>query len=500
MSGHRESRGNASPHRGVTCTRHPSRAGIAAVLFLATFAFLYAFRNEGIFHLDAIFLAQAVERIYAGSTWDVSWRFGAVLANAFVYFPFWLSGENAERSTILSSILFHAASIPMLFLFLERLCGSRLLAALAAGLLAAAPVYSIANTFGKEYGLAVLLIATSFFLALRARETGSAARAASSALCFALSYIVWEGLLAITPIYIVVLFAPRFEPLAPGLRARRLAAGALAGFGVGLVFDLSTSLDSIVRTYAGSQQMTDFLGIASPRLRVAVGDLVRFLGWPFLLTSALGLAVALAQRRYRAILPLASLLIATLAFYGNLSTYGPRYLVLCALGLSMLAGAALHFMLTHQRLLQVAAVATYVGIVGSMVAASYPLLAPRHAYNGAKRFAQLIAEVTEPASVIIVMDDSRFVEYYAHRATLQHPIGDRAATAVWVDTVRHTIERRPVYLAESGLSYDPGLVVRRAIDANFTKTLVGTRTSEDYHHAESRLQFYEAHLWRLTSR
>lgn len=379
MSGHRESGGDGSP----------SLAGIAAVLFLATFAFLYAFRNEGIFHLDAIFLAQAVERIYADNAWDVSWRFGAVLANALVYFPFWLSGENAERSTIVASILFHAASIPVLFLFLERLCGSRLLAALSAGLLAVAPVYSVANTFGKEYGLAILLVATSFFLALRARETGSAVGAASSALCFALSYIVWEGLLAITPIYLVVLFAPRFEPLAWGPHTRRLAAGALAGFGVGLALDLSTSLATILRTYAGSRHMTGFLGIASPMLRVAMGDLARLLGWPFLLTSALGLVVALAQRRYLSILPLAGLLIATLAFYGNLSTYGPRYLVLCALGLSMLAGAALHFMLTRRRLLQVAAVAAYVCIVGSMVAASYPLLAPRHRYNGAKRFAQL---------------------------------------------------------------------------------------------------------------
>src|SRR4029077_15113173 len=139
----------------------------AAGLFLASFAYLYAFRNEGLFHLDAVFLAQAVEQIYAGGPWDLSWRFGAVLANALVYLPFWLSGENAERSTILASILFHAASIPMVFLFLDRLCGSRLLAALSAGLLAVAPVYSVANTFGKEYGLAVLLVATSFFLALR---------------------------------------------------------------------------------------------------------------------------------------------------------------------------------------------------------------------------------------------------------------------------------------------------------------------------------------------
>src|SRR5262249_28042011 len=185
---------------------------------------------------------------------------------------------------------------------------------------------------------------------------------------------------------------------------------------------------------------------------------------------------------------------------GNLSTYGPRYLVLCALGLSMLAGAALHAMLMRGSLLQGAAIVTYVAIIGSMVAASYPLLAPRHTYNGAKRFAQLISEVTEPESLIIVMDDHRFIEYYARRQTLQHPIGDADATAVWVQTVRSAIERGPVYLAESGLSYDPGLIVRRAIADNFTATLVGERISEDFHHAEGRRRLYEAHLWRLAPR
>jgi hypothetical protein len=121
--------------------------------------------------------------------------------------------------------------------------------------------------------------------------------------------------------------------------------------------------------------MTHSLGISLPQLRMALGDLGRLLGWPFLVTSAAGLAVALLQPSYRVLLPLAGLLIATLVVYGNLSTYGPRYLVFCALSLSMLAGAALHAMLMRGRLLQVAAITAYVAIIGALVAAAYPLLA-----------------------------------------------------------------------------------------------------------------------------
>ncbi|MCW5890276.1 MAG: hypothetical protein KIT14_06960 [bacterium] len=474
-------------------------AGTAIALFVASFAYLWTFRNEGIFHLDAVYLAQTVEQMYAGGPWDVRWRFGAVLANALVHFPFWLLGENAERATILASILFHAASIAMVLLFLERLCGIRLLAALSAGLLAVAPVFSVANTFGKEYGLAVFLVSTSFYLALRARDAASATLAAASAVCFALSYTVWEGLLGITPIWVMVLFAPRLERPRWDARTRRLAAGGLVGFAFGLGFGLATSLVAMVRTYAGTPTMTK-LDLASPQLGAALGDLVLFLGPPFLLASAAGLVVTLRRRRYRALLPLALMLVATIVVYGNLSTYGPRYLVLCTLGLAMLAGAALHAMLARGTFLRWTAIATYVTSIAWMIAVSYPLLAPRHTYNGAKRYAQLIAEVTEPDSTIIVMDDHRFVEYYARRETLQHPIGDPAATANWVQTVRDTMARGPVYLAESGLSYDPGALVRKAIDDNFTMTLVGTRLTEDFHHAEGRRRVYEASLWRLEPR
>lgn len=474
-------------------------AGIAAGLFVAAFAYLYAFRNEGIFHLDAVYLAQTVEQMYTGGPWDVRWRFGAVLANALVYLPFWLLGESAERSTILASILFHAASIATVFLFLERLCGDRVLAALSAGLLAVAPVYAVANTFGKEYGLALLLVAAAFYLALRARDAGSATAAAASAFTFALSYVVWEGLLGITPIYAVVLFAPRGERPAWDAPTRRLAAGALVGFAVGLAFDLSTSLLAMIRTYAATPTMTH-LDLASPPIGQALGDLLLFLGPPFLLTSAAGLVIAVARPRYRPLLPLAVLLIATILVYGNLSTYGPRYLVLCALGLAMLAGAALRAMLGRGRFLRFTAIATYAASLAWMLVVSYPLLAPRHAYNGAKRYAQLVAEVTEPHSTIIVMDDARFVEYYARRTTLQHPIGDPEATAAWVRIVRDAMARGPVYLTESGLSYDPGLLVRKAIEDHFTLTLVGTRRTEDFHHAEGRRREYDASLWRLAPR
>ncbi len=481
--------------------RRQRLALISGTLFVPTLAYMVAFRNEGIFHLDAIFLAQAVERLYAGDGWSTDWRFGAVLANAVVYAPFWIAGENAERATIFASVLFHALSVPVAFCFIARLSGSLRQAALSAGLFAVAPVYVVANTFGKEYGLAMLLVVAAFGMAVAAHDTGKATRAAGSALLLAFSYTVWEGLLLVTPIYAVLLLAPRRcrwrAALAP--RRTRLIAGAAVGYGIGIAFALATSLGLMLRIYATESNMTG-VGSATSFLPMVFRDLLRLQGLPFLAASLCGVWLACRQARNRPVLACGGLLTATILCYGSLTTYGPRYLALGALGLSMFAGAAFQFALRDAAQTRAATLSAYALSIALMLWASYPLLASRHAYNGAKRFAQFVADATEPDSLSIVMDDSRFIEYYARRATLGHPIGGRDANIDWAQRVAQESARRPVYLTNSGLTYDPGGVARQALLDHFTWTLIGTVATEDYHHAEGRLRPYDGHLWRLTPR
>ena len=489
---------SATPARG----RRASLALVAAALFAPTLAFMLWYRNEGIFHLDAVFLAEAVEDVWNGRGWDVRWRFGAVLANAGVYGPFWLAGESAERATVVASCLFHALSVPMAFLFVTRLSGSRRHGALAAGLLAVAPACTISNSFGKEYGLAMLLVAAALWLAVVAHDTGSAWRAALGAFLWAFAYTVWEGLLAATPLLAVALLMPRASrprlPAAP--RRRRLLAGAGAGWTAGLAVAVSTSLLAMLRTYAAERQMTAVAVDPAAMLWRAGADLVRFSGWTQVLAAATGVALAWRRRQARRVLPLGVLLVATILFYGSLSTYGPRYLSLAALGLAILAGAAFEWLLTQRPAVRATGLLAYGLTIAAMLAAALPLLEPRRTYNGAKRYALFVAEATEPDSLIVVTDDSRFIEYYARRATRGHPIGDADATAAWVRALAEEARQRPVYLTESGLAYDPGRIVQRALDDTFTRQLIGTRSTEDYHHAEGRRRVYEGHLWRLVPR
>jgi hypothetical protein len=240
-----------------------------------------------------------------------------------------------------------------------------------------------------------------------------------------------------------------------------------------------------------------FLGLLSPSLSMALSDLLFFLGPLFLISSAIGLVVAWRDRQLRPVLLVSLPLVLTVFFYGNLDTYGPRYLAFCALGLAMLAGVAVCHLVRRGGWVRIGAIATCVLTLSWMFVASYPLLAPRRVYNGAKRFALLVAETTEPESAIIVMDDRRFIQYYARRETIGHPIDDPPATEIWIEELKTRLERQPVYLVSSGLSYDDSRTVERALEANFTFLLVGEGLAEDFHAADRKLAFYDGKIFLL---
>jgi len=77
--------------------------------------------NEGLFHVDSVILARAVEESYRTGHLHaaVSGRYGIVLINAILYWPFYLRGQNADFLTRFSSVFFYALSIPAFFIFIN---------------------------------------------------------------------------------------------------------------------------------------------------------------------------------------------------------------------------------------------------------------------------------------------------------------------------------------------------------------------------------------------
>ena len=76
--------------------------------------------NDGIFHHDGIVLAKAVEdTCRTGQLHSATkGRYGCVLVNSIIYFPFYLLGQRADFYIRFSSLLFHALSIVAFFLLI----------------------------------------------------------------------------------------------------------------------------------------------------------------------------------------------------------------------------------------------------------------------------------------------------------------------------------------------------------------------------------------------
>jgi hypothetical protein len=113
----------------------------------------------------------------------------------------------------------------------------------------------------------------------------------------------------------------------------------------------------------------------------------------------------------------------------------------------------------------------------------YPILEFRTQYCGNKEFAHYVQQNTEPNSVIIAMDEAIHLRYYANRTTWGHPRdGNDIKIKEFVSKIDSPLDNNtPVYIIETGFTYDPGRKVQQAILNRYNLTLIGSHLNEDYH-------------------
>jgi len=176
-------------------------ATTALCVFIAALVLGLAYLNEGLFHYDAISLAQAVEKTYATGSLQpaINGRYGSVVLSAVTYLPFWLAGHTADLPVRLTSIFWYAASIPFFFLFLARYFKTNTIAFSASVLLLSAPIYLSPNTFGKEHGMSLAFLFLALFLLLRGMGNKWWYTASAPALAFSIS--IREAVLVLIPFY-----------------------------------------------------------------------------------------------------------------------------------------------------------------------------------------------------------------------------------------------------------------------------------------------------------
>jgi 4-amino-4-deoxy-L-arabinose transferase-like glycosyltransferase len=308
---------------------------IVLALFVMNLAMGLALINDGLFHHDAVVLAKAVEDTYASGHLQpaVRGRYGCVLVNSIIYFPFHKAGQNADFATRFSSVLFHSLSIAAFFLLIYEFFGSRAQALFGALLLSVTPFYFSPNTYGKEHGMSIFFFLTALYILLRGRRRNDIFLLSASSFLFGFAVSVRESVIVAAPIYFLLYLSPQvsLNPSAVSIPKEKLRMKYLCAvffpFMLAVLFIYLAYLKpSIHREFLMRDNTTvSFMGILSPYLRLAFRDLYKSVPFLIFFLAALGAwRLIIKKWIFSALLFFVWFLL--ILFFGNLEVYAPRFL------------------------------------------------------------------------------------------------------------------------------------------------------------------------------
>jgi hypothetical protein len=462
------------------------------------------FINEGLFHCDSVALARAVEVTYQTGQLQpaVAGRYGAVIINSILYFPFFLLGDNADFLTRFSSILFHSLSIVALYLFIVEFLGDRVVALFGALLFSATPLYFMPNTYGKEHGMAMFFFLFSFYSLLRGCRKNSLFWVSLASVFMGISISVRESILVMVPMFVLLAFSPAIttRPFAITIPKEKRELKWLSA----LFLPLCCVLGTLFFTYLGDLchrtlfvrdvSVAFYWGLLSPALYHAMYDLENTLGVFGVGCFVMGMTVLFSKENLFKVLFL-FIWCMFILFYGNNRCYTPRYLDMIMVPLWI---AVAYGIVWVYRLRSAVGIFLLSLFLTGMILFMYPMLVFRHHYNGEKRFAAYVQGVTESNAIILGADDNSFIEYYAKRKTLGIPVNDFNSMDAFLDEVSVYVRQGvPVYLMGSLRMYDEQGIFWKKIAERLNLFQVGKFLAEDFHRPERKLQTYYEGLYRV---
>lgn len=476
-----------------------------AVAFLLAFAVRLPFANGGLFHHDEVQLARAVEGSLERRTLlpAVKGRYGAVLLGVALYAPYHaVTGRSAERVVPFTGILTGALLVALVLLLGRELSGDGLAGNLAGAFAGTGALFLTSSSTGKENVPQVAFVVLALWLFARGAARPLLRLRAAGLAVFAFALTIHEAGVVLVPVFGFAIAALDLRH-GRGWKAVALDLGVLAA---ALVAPVAISIwDEVLRNVlVPGYNSAVFVGPFSPILPEALRDTVAGMGAPVVALAGIGAVQAVLRRREASLLALLPWPLVIL-YFGNVSSYTPRYLVYALPPLAILAGAAAAGLLrewTHRRApLAALALALVAGAPG--VVRAYPLLAARRELAGPKAMSLLVKERTEPGAIVLCQDDSPFLEYYAPgRTLLKHPIDDPMAVASFVYELRERARRGERVYASKGyaFAYDRAGHLRGLLGKAFLFVPVGEVVNEWYYTPELEDVRFADELYRLQPR
>jgi MFS family permease len=479
------------------------RAIILIELFFLAFFLRFIFINKGPFHYDTLDLAIASQKTLDSlSLHYESHGTGfplTVIVGAFTIFVLKFFGVSDPVTCVnFMSVVTGALGVLLLFFVADKLFDFPK-AMFSAFLLACFAPHVAISTFGKSLTLSICLaLASVYFMLLYKEKSGPRDLFLSAVfLGFCAAVRLSDALVAL-PISYLYFSGSRINR---GQLRSFVAFAAIAGFVAFIYYFplvLERGLDPFFQTLMRSDQ-SRFLGIFS-----FVSEKALRWEWTYftplgVLCIAFGFLLMLAKKKIKEFNFLAIWFIVLHSFYGNVSSSGPRYLVIAwvapilALGyfLGSFKGRLFYWTSIIFLILAFFGFERYI-----------PVLSFRHERALQVEFAQWVAKKTPVDSTIIAMDESIFLKYYGKRRTLGQPNScDEDFLDKYFDEEIGALlkEGKKVYAISTGFrSYDPCGKFETALFNRYNVRLIGKRLNEDWHHVLLDQAIFKEGLCQIT--
>jgi len=483
---------------------------ILFLIFIFSMSLRLRYMNPGLFETDSLGAASAIEETFKTGTLHgiFNGRYGTVIVNMITYIPYHLiTGiESAEKSLILTEILFASLATVVLFLFVQKLFDDKSISLVAAVLFSVSPIFLSVTTYGNSIGTEIFFILASFYLLACFHKKNSQFYLILSSISIVFSVMVRESAMIFVPLYFLFYINPiikydrHFLSLnREVLKIRNLTSVLFPFLLIFGIYSYYVFYNILSKTMFakddGSGSIAVFMGFLSPVLNISTNDLyfdLSLLGIIFVIGGLL-IFIDSFENKFSFIFLL--LWSGTFFYYGNISTYSPYYLAIVSVPLFIFIAIFTSSLYKTNKLFGIIPSLILIFILFSQI---QPILDYRHNFSGEKEYALWVEKEVPPNSRVIAANDNGFFNYYTKLGVLSHPIGDSEKTKTWVKETNSLLKNGTnIYIVTSGFSYDPGLIFKNVLYQNFSIEYVGSHITEDYHKATIKDNRYRSSIWKV---
>jgi hypothetical protein len=390
----------------------------------------------------------------------------------------------------------------------KEMFGSSLTALFSAVFLSVNPIFLSVTTYGKQYGIELFFVLFSFYLMLHFHQRQSRLALFLSSMSMSFASMVRESAMLFVPFFFLLYLSPEIYFKQSPFFIKKISVRSY----IFQLKNLSTLLIPFVIIFGGNFYYSfyhvlskfyfkggpaapSFAGFKFPWLAVCINKLSFNLNPIGVIFALAGFFIIFKRDKNKFYFLFLVCWFLTFFVIADNILCKVRYLIVSLSPLFICVAYALKFIYRKSKFI---CITIFLALTLYSFLTIAPILSFRHNFCGPKDYALWLKTVVPENSIIIVIDDAPFVEYYSRLRPLKHPINDIEATQKWAADIKKYIrDGIPVYITETGFSYDKDRIVKDALVENFNLQLVGEHPNEHYQWTEIEPAPYMSRLWKL---